>query len=163
MKSILLPLLGATLFIILVGFLAKGSFNGKLAPAVKETPKKEVVIGSTKIYVTVADSEEERKQGLSGKAELGETEGMLFVFETKDVYPGFWMRGMLFPIDIIWINDGKVSKIDKDLAVPAEGTPDSELKVYYPDKPVDYVLEVNAGFSDKNDIQVGDAVEPADL
>jgi uncharacterized membrane protein (UPF0127 family) len=163
MKSILLPLLGATLFIILVGFLTKGSFNGKILPHVKNTPQKEVIIGSTKINVTVADSEEERKQGLSGKDKLGENEGMLFVFDTKNVYPGFWMRGMKIPIDIIWIDDEIVAKIDKNVVISPEGTPDSQLKLYYPDKPIDYVLEVHAGFSDKNGLQVGDVVKFTNL
>ena len=66
---------------------------------------------------------------------------------------------MLISIDIIWINDGTVAKIDKNIEPPAPGTVDSQLKLYRPDTPIDYVLEVNAGFSDKNSIGIGDSVD----
>jgi uncharacterized membrane protein (UPF0127 family) len=52
-----------------------------------------------------------------------------------------------------------VVKIEKDIAPPAKGTPDESLPLYRPDKPVDYVLEVNAGFSDKNGLEIGDIVD----
>ena len=83
---------------------------------------------------------------------------MLFTFDPQNVTPGFWMKEMLIPIDIIWIEGGHVVKIDKNVEAPKENTPDSELKIYTPDTPIDYVLEVNAGFSDKNSIKVTDTV-----
>jgi uncharacterized membrane protein (UPF0127 family) len=151
MKNILILFAGVIIFIVLVGLLTQKVQNKNL--------KREISVGNTKIKVDVADTEEERKQGLSGKTSLGENEGMLFVFEQKDVYPSFWMRGMRIPIDIIWVNDGIVTKIDKNISAPGEGTPDSALQLYHPDAPIDYVLEVNAGFSDKNELKVGDKVD----
>lgn len=152
MKQVLLPILGAVLFILVVGLITQ-----KLG----RTPfsnKKEVKIGDLKILVLLADSQEKRKRGLSKVESLAENEGVLFVFEEKDVVPGFWMKDMLIPIDIIWINDGKIVKIDKNIAPGAPETPDSELKLYYPGQPIDYVLEVNAGFSSKNNIKTVDPV-----
>jgi uncharacterized membrane protein (UPF0127 family) len=84
---------------------------------------------------------------------------MLFVFENKDVIPGFWMKDMKFSIDIIWINDGKIAQITKELPTPEPGTPDRNLPIYTPEGGIDYVLEVPAGFSDKNDILVGSVVD----
>src|SRR5690349_20381775 len=55
------------------------------------------------IFVSLADTDATREQGLSGALGLGTTEGMLFLFD----YPGrpaFWMKDMLFSIDIIWIS-----------------------------------------------------------
>ena len=158
MKSILLPLLAVAAFIALVGLftqrVSRGNFILTSAP-----PKSEIKVGSTTVLAATADSEEERKEGLSGQSSLPENEGMLFVFDQKDIFPSFWMRDMLIPVDILWINDDKLVKIDKNVQPPQKDTPDASLPLYRPDKPIDYVLEVNAGFSDKNGLKEGDGVE----
>jgi len=158
MRSILIPLLATALFIVVLGIFGGKLGNGQILNPLAEEPKKDITVGSVPLKVGVANDEAERKEGLSGKSSLPEAEGLLFDFGQKDIFPSFWMRGMLIPIDIIWINDGKIAKIDKNLTPPEKDTPDSSLKLYYPDKPVDYVLEVNAGFSDKNSLKVGDSV-----
>lgn len=158
MKTILIPLIGTLLFILIVGLFVH-SFSGKTKLlSFSAEQKKEIKIGDNTLTVAIADSEEERKNGLSNKASLPENEGMLFIFEQKDVYPSFWMRGMLIPIDIIWINDDKVVKIDKNLEPPPKDTPNSALSLYSPPKPIDYILEVNTGYSDKNSLDVGSPV-----
>lgn len=158
-KQLFLPLIGVAVFIILVGILVNNPQKlGFIIPS--PTPiLKEVKIGEKTVKVTLADTADKRSKGLSGVASLAEDQGMLFVFESKDTVPPFWMKDMLIPIDIIWINDGKIAKIDKNIAFPATGTPDSSLKLYRPDKPIDYVLEINAGFSDKNGLKIGDPAE----
>lgn len=151
-KKILLPLLAVFAIIIFVGVLnqKKGIFTAK-------TP--EVKIGETKIRVKIADTEAKRSQGLTGVKTMGENEGMLFVFEKKDITPSFWLKGMVIPIDIIWINDNKVVKIDKNLQPPEADTKDEDLKLYQPKEPIDFVLEVGSGFADKNQIKVGSTYE----
>jgi len=79
---------------------------------------------------------------------------MLFVFKDKRERT-FVMRNMNFPLDIIWIKDDKIIKIDKNL--PPEGA--KPKKLYNSDKPVNYVLEVNAGFTDKYGIEISNEVE----
>ena len=55
-----------------------------------------------------------QEQGLSGKSQLAQDQGMLFVFAQPGKYY-FWMKGMNFSIDIIWIGeDMKVIYIKKD-------------------------------------------------
>ena len=77
-----------------------------------------------------------------GRERLGDTQGMLFIYQA-DATPTFWMRGMLIPLDIIWIDvDGVVAGIERD-APPAPSTTDPPL--YYPSRPIRYVLEINAG------------------
>lgn len=158
MKNILLPIIGVAIFIALVGLLTKKAQNLRVTQKQEVSTKKEVSVGNTKVKVDIADSETARRNGLSGRPSLNEDEGMLFVFGQKDILPSFWMKDMKIAIDIIWINDGKITKIDKNVP-PPEGIEDKDLKLYNPDKPIDYVLEVNAGFSDKNGIKVGDSVE----
>src|SRR5687767_6021997 len=63
--------------------------------------------------VKVADGALEHARGLSGTVpdDLGEAVGMLFVFDDQDVR-NFWMNGMRYHLDVLWIKDGKIVKID---------------------------------------------------
>lgn len=164
-KQIVLPILGVIAFITIVGLFARktGTINipGSVPSTVSNT--KVITVNSSKINVEIASDKESRTKGLSGRSTLGESNGMLFVFESKDVTPIFWMKDMEIPLDIIWINDGKVVKIDKNIQAPKNGTPDNQLATYSPGQPIDYVLEVNSGFSDKNNIQVGSTVDTTAL
>ncbi len=162
MKQLFLAFLGVIIFVVSVGFMGQ-KLQGKSASGGnfilgKET-KKEIIVGGIKIEAKIASTDAQREKGLGGQIMLAKNEGMLFVFEQKKVYPTFWMKGMLIPIDIIWIKDSKIAKIDKNIPAPKTGTADKDLVLYYPDNPIDYVLEVAAGFSDKNNLQVGDSVK----
>jgi uncharacterized membrane protein (UPF0127 family) len=82
-------------------------------------------------------------QGLGGRQELA-VDGMLFVFPRLD-RPVFWMKDMLFPIDIVWIQQGKVVGIERNVQPPAPGTPDEKLTRFPAPAPVDMVLETQPG------------------
>jgi len=120
--------------------------------------KPKVTIDDKEIFVDVARSDEEKARGLSGKKSLNENEGMLFIFDQK-YQPSFWMFDMNFPLDIIWISDDVIVDIDRNVPIPKPNTLDYQLPLYTPEKPINYVLEVNAGFCEKNSIEVGDSVE----
>ena len=120
--------------------------------------KRSIKVGGTTVYVDVADTNESRAKGLSGVPSLEENQGMLFVFQNK-TYPKFWMKEMLINLDLIWITDNKVIKIHENVPAPNPETPLLELERYSPSEAVNYVLEVNAGFSAKNGITVGDNVD----
>ena len=152
LKQLLFPLAGVAAFIIVVGLLSQGKI--KLDGATKTETLK---IGAKEINIQIADNDEERSKGLSGVTSLGKSEGMLFVFDSKDVTPSFWMKGMKIPLDIIWIDDGKIVKIDNN--VPFS----NQEKLYAPGQPIDYVLEVNVGFSDKNSLKIGDAIDTSEV
>ena len=111
----------------------------------------QLTIGSTTIDIEIADNETKRAQGLSNRVSLPDQSGMLFIFP-EPVRHSFWMKDMNFPLDFIWIKNGTAIQLSKD--VPSTQPP----VVLTPDDPVDQVLEVNAGFIDKNGIKVGDEV-----
>lgn len=151
---------------VLVGYKLRSNFKNlnfnflsKSTPAPTAQPAKIVKIDTTDISVEVADTETDREKGLSGRTYLPEKSGMLFSFGQKRVSAIFWMKEMLIPLDIIWIADGKVVKIDKNVPFPKDGVSDKELSTYSPGTLIDYVLEVNAGFADKNGIKVGRSVD----
>lgn len=159
MKQILLPLLGAALFVIIVGLMTQkldqksfSLFNPTATPFLKE-----IEVKGIKIKVELADTAAKRKVGLSGRKSLAEDRGMLFSFEGKELTPGFWMKGMLFPLDLIWVKGEKIVKIDQNVPIPKKD--EASPKLYYPPISVNYVLEVNAGFSKKNNLKVGDLVK----
>ena len=115
---------------------------------------KEISINGKKLQVEIADTSELRYRGLSNRQALPENQGMLFVFKNYS-RPTFVMREMNFPLDIIWIRDKAVMQIDKN----TQPLKPSELKYYSSAGPVNYVLEVNAGWADENGVRVGNKVE----
>ena len=106
------------------------------------------------VYVELAETPEEQARGLMYRESLAEDRGMLFIYETEMVR-GFWMKNMNIHLDMIWIDEDKeVVYIHRDVP-PCSTDP---CPTYRPDKESMYVLEVNSGFSEKNDIEVGDSV-----
>jgi uncharacterized membrane protein (UPF0127 family) len=88
--------------------------------------------------------------GLSYRNELPEGRGMLFLMPSKEVQL-FCMRGMRLPLDFIWITDGQVAGITRNVPATFAGTLSSPA-------PVDQVLEVPGGFADRHGIKTGDRV-----
>jgi uncharacterized membrane protein (UPF0127 family) len=113
-------------------------------------------IKTRKLSVQVADSPQSRAAGLSGLKSMSEEEGMLFLF-SEPSQPQFWMKDMLFPIDIIWINGNKIVGITDNIKAEP-GRSDAELSRYSSPFPADKVLEVNAGWTFRKDVNVGDTV-----
>ncbi len=115
------------------------------APAQPQTsPTNRLMIAGTEIIVEIADTIPERILGLSGRVELPEQYGLLFVFDTND-YHAIWMKDMQFPIDVIWLDEQlRIVDIKKDF------TPQSYPEIASPKQPARFVLEVPAGFSTAN-------------
>jgi uncharacterized membrane protein (UPF0127 family) len=113
--------------------------------------------GST-LRVEVAVTPEDRVRGLSGRDSLAEDAGMLFDL-VDPRRPGFWMKDMRFPLDMVWIDERKnVVGVSANVE-PQPGVPDSELRRYSPPTPVRYVLELNAGAAERLGLGAGDAVQ----
>lgn len=133
------------------------SFFAKTGMAVPTSETKKVItVGSSQFKVDIAQNDQARQVGLSSRDTLPEEEGMLFVLEKNDTKPNFWMKGMKFPIDIIWIKDNVVSEITPNIPVLANNP--SDPPKYAPWNNVDYVLEIGAGIAKKRGIKVGDTV-----
>lgn len=148
------------IILVLVIFGALAIYTSKIVnlPFVPERPKIGIAqIRDVKINVEIADTASKRKQGLGGRQSLASDSGMLFIFEKPDVYK-FWMKGLSFPLDLIWIRDNTIVDIIKNAPPPTQGQKDETLPLYAPIQPIDKVLEVNAGFVEIHGIQVGDTV-----
>ena len=128
--------------------------NGYLFPKPMEPSLTRIEVGGIPLSVGIARTDAARERGLSERETLSETEGLLFVFDEPG-FQGIWMRGMNFPIDIIWIQSGVVADISHD--VSNEFDP-AAPRFYSPRAKVDTVLEVNAGYTKKHGIKTGDEV-----
>ena len=105
------------------------------------------------ITAEVADTKSSRELGLSGRPNMNDNEGMLFVFDRPGRY-GFWMKDMLFALDVIWINqNGIVVEIERDTSS------DTYPKVYMNASPASYVLEVKGGTAEKQGLFIGSKVK----
>jgi uncharacterized protein len=145
------------LIIITMAFIAAGCNTTPSIPNTAEQLKQGTLhIGNVNIPVSIADTDTTREKGLSGQESLSSDSGMIFIFQKEDKH-GFWMKETNFPLDFIWIRDGKVTEITADVPTQLNVT-ERELKVYTPKDPVDWMLEVNAGFTAKKGIKVGDSV-----
>ena len=99
------------------------------------------------VVAEVAQTAAERARGLMYREELGENEGMLFVFQ--DVAErAFWMRDTFIPLDIAYM-DPSFRIID---IKPME--PESEALVES-SGPAQYALEVNRGWFAEHGVEVG--------
>lgn len=141
MKRVLI----AVLVIVIITFLSR-----------KLLFKAQVAINNQTFQVEVADTREERTKGLSGRKKLGEKEGMLFVFEETGLHT-FWMKDTLIPLDIIFIKDDRIVTIHKNIQ-PQPNAFGAQLQLYLPKDPVNYVLEINGGLSEKYGFTQGDVI-----
>ncbi len=148
-------LVASLIFIIFISFAS--SLLITFIPA--NNPKQATVtIRNQSFAVEVADTDEKRAKGLSGRNSLDAKQGLLFVFNQTGFY-SFWMKEMRFPIDILFIKDDKIVTIAQSVPKPKDGTAPADLLLYKPAQAANYVLEINAGLSQKYGFQENDSVK----
>jgi hypothetical protein len=115
-----------------------------------------IQIGDKKLRADVADTMSKRAKGLSGRKKLLDGECMLFIFP----YPAgqqLWMRGMNFPIDVLWIGESKkIVHIEENLQ-PTRHILD--FTTYGSPKSAIYVIELSAGFVKKNKVKTSTKIK----
>ena len=101
--------------------------------------------------IEIAESEYETQTGLMYRESMKNGEGMLFIFPDEAVH-SFYMKNTEFSIDIIFIDSAyKIATIHKNAKPYDEASLSSNV-------PIKYVLEVNAGLSEKLNIVEGDSI-----
>lgn len=120
-----------------------------------------IFVGDQSFTVSVADTPEERRQGLSGTEQLPEFVGKLFIFD-EDERHGIWMKDMNYAIDILWFSaDRQIVHIEEN--VQPDTYTDSRT-IFRSPEPARYVLEVVAGTVDALNIVYSDTLTvPAPL
>ena len=97
------------------------------------------------VNIVLAQKPEELQKGLMFRKNLGESNGMLFIFPNEEIQR-LWMKNTYIPLDMIHINK------KKQIVGIVEDAEPLDLKVRSVGKPALYVLEVNAFFARRNQI-----------
>lgn len=106
------------------------------------------------VDVEIVKDQEEIMRGLMYRESLDEDAGMLFIFE-GDNYRSFWMKNTLIPLDMLFINSTlTIIDIKRDVQ-PCKASP---CPLYPSTDVAMYVLEVNAGFTERHEIEIGDKI-----
>jgi uncharacterized protein len=96
-----------------------------------------------------------RMRGLSNRESLCENCAMIFLFG-KLAKHSFWMKDMNFPLDILYIQDDEIVEIFEDVQILDNV---NEITEIFPNQKADKVLELNAGWCETYNVQVGDKIE----
>lgn len=101
--------------------------------------------------IEIADNEYDRETGLMYRPSMKDQDAMLFIFP-EETPRAFYMKNTQIALDIIYIGkDNTIVSIVKK----AQPMNETSLLSY---KPAMYVLEVNAGLSDKWQLKEGDSI-----
>jgi uncharacterized membrane protein (UPF0127 family) len=136
---------------VLIGVIALFVYGGENMQ--KQDNYAKLAIGNEVMKVELAKTLIQREKGLSGKLNLPENNGILFVFERPGLY-SFWMKDMNFAIDIIWLDENMLVVDIKERAKPS-----SYPERFISDEPARYVLEANAGFVSSAGIKIGSSAK----
>lgn len=110
----------------------------------------EIELGGHILKVEISDTVDSQSRGLQGRKHLGESEGMLFVYQ-KPQLQSFWMKDTLIPLSIGYFDKNRVlfQVIDMD---PPSG---KSIPSYRSRSPALYALEVNQGWFREHGVDIG--------
>lgn len=111
----------------------------------------EISFSEMTFSVEIVDTEALQARGLGGRDGLCEHCGMLFPFARSGRH-AFWMKDMRFPIDIIWIANGRVVFMEESVDFH------DQQRIYVPDEAADSVVELPAGSVKRFGIHIGEGV-----
>lgn len=102
--------------------------------------------------IEIADDDFKIQTGLMYRESMEDKQAMLFIFPEEEAR-SFYMKNTIIGLDIIYIDANKQLVSFQKNAKPFDET---SLPSFAPAK---YVLEINAGLSDRWGLEVGDRVE----
>jgi len=112
-----------------------------------------VCFNNSCVNVELPATSEEMEMGLMNRANLPESDGMLFIFDEECVHK-IWMKNMFISLDVIWLDSkGTIIHIDKNI-MPCNGY----CQPFGPELYSKFVIEVNGSYTDKYSINIGDNV-----
>ena len=145
----LIPISIAAVIVGVVGLLSIPQ-DSKLESV--EFPRGTIKVDDVPLEVQIADDEPRRVRGLMFQDQLPPDQGMIFVFDKPGLY-SLWMLNMQFPLDMMWFDEnGKIVHIEKDVPPCKTALEITTCQSVVPEGEALYVLEVTAGFVDRNNI-----------
>jgi len=123
------------------------------SPVPVTEPKAFVEITGQTIYLEVAQTPQQQATGLMYRTQLADNRGMLFPFHPPRPV-GFWMKNVPIPLDIIFLNKGKIVKIAANLPPCTSNA----CPVYPSEVPIDQVIEIRGGRAAQLGLEVEDSL-----
>ena len=108
--------------------------------------------GGRVIAAEIADTMDRIMYGYMFRPEVGEQDGMVFVFPEPGVH-NFWTKNTLVPLDIIWMDENRTIVFIQAATPPCKADP---CPGYGPMRTISYVLEVRAGTAAREGLKPGD-------
>ncbi|MDY7011678.1 MAG: DUF192 domain-containing protein [Planctomycetota bacterium] len=124
------------------------------------TDKPQVRIGEHTWRVELATDDQSRRQGLSGRDEVPEGTGMLFVFDREEALT-FHMLNCRTGIDVAFIS--QTGRIVSIYTMAVEDNPRKPRFLYSSGHPAKFALEVAGGTFKQLNVKAGDKVELPNL
>lgn len=160
-------LLSALAVIVVTGiFLSRKNINNSSAPSSQSEKlnipfnkqgelafiSKETGDTLSVIEIEIANNDQKRARGLMYRSSIPENAGMLFIHDYDDIQ-SFWMKNTYISLDMLFVNSAK------EIVTIHAGTEPLKEWNYTSTAPSLYVVEVNAGYTVKNNIKVGDKID----
>jgi uncharacterized membrane protein (UPF0127 family) len=117
-----------------------------------------ITVGDQPLTVELALSPASRARGLGYRPGLAPGTGMLFVFP-ESAGRSFWMKGMRFCLDIIWIDQGEITGAAQSVCPDPPGTADADRASFRSETAAECVLEVPAGWMEEHGFGPGTPVD----
>jgi uncharacterized membrane protein (UPF0127 family) len=156
------PVLFAVIVLCLVWTPGALAQSGRVPPwrATLPAPPAEarITVGQTPLTVQLAVTPAQQTLGLGYRNGLAQGAGMLFVFDVPQIQT-FWMKGMRFCLDIVWVSSTQVVGAAESVCPDPPGIADADRPVQTSPAPVQYVLELPAGWLKQHGYGAGTPVD----
>jgi uncharacterized membrane protein (UPF0127 family) len=133
--------------VLIFGFLLLRYFN-----APEQVTACSIALDGQCIELERAETGAQHIQGLSGRPDMDDNRGMLFVFPEDDFYC-MYMKDMNFSLDMVWLSSGgEVVHIEENV------TPETYPEQFCSPVLSRYVIELKAGVVDRANIEAGQSI-----
>jgi uncharacterized membrane protein (UPF0127 family) len=141
-----------SLVLVAIAMAVVGSLGVGLILA-KGSDRPTVEVDGRRFTLDIADTDDEREQGLSGRENMSKDDAMLFIFDDSSEQC-MWMKDMHFNLDMVWLDNTKrIVHIENNLS------PQTYPKSYCSQWPSKYVIELNSGTSKELGLRNGQQVQ----
>ena len=157
MRKLLFVILSIIIFIVAIFIFRNELINTPTYISIQgkeQTPS--ITIDAHTFTLLLAKTQQEQEKGLGYRTSLPQDQGMLFIFP-HPYREEFWMKGMQFPLDIIYIKDSRIITIFE--SVPNPTIQNGSIRTVTPTDSANDVLEINAGLVKKYNFRLGDVVK----
>lgn len=140
-----------SLSLMLASVLMPATSQAAATESAPQLPTQLLRLGNSTLEVEIAATNQSRQRGLMHRHVMAEERGMLFVFEQAERLC-FWMRNTYIPLSIAYLDkDATIIEIFDMQALDERSVCSTA--------PAQFALEVNQGWFERHQIQVGQRVQ----